>query len=246
MLTAADERVKLAAFVGVKGLLEQHRNDVEILAKTRELRTVLAADEARGSHMLDAARETFKRSVVVANYQPLLDVARLMFRALVKPAAARPGNPCDGSRHPTRGGPDGARRPRQLRDMACAPPRPVGPAGASLARCLREVCRILQRGGSVGRDDTGSSAPPSAETARSTIANGHNADPVELVLHAQALLQPLIELGLQIEEPAVTQRGRSSPITQRRESALDMASRHGEGVRSAVAVLLNVEATSDA
>jgi hypothetical protein len=86
----------------------------------------------------------------------------------------------------------------------------------------------------------------SAETARSTITNGYDADPVELVLHAQALLQPLIELGPQIEEPAVTQRWQVLADHAARELALDMASRHGEGVRSAVAVLLNVEATGDA
>lgn len=246
MLTAADGRVDLAAFVGVKGLLEQHRNDAEILAKTRELRTVLAADESRGSHLLDAARETFKRSVVVANYRPLLDVARLMFRALVKPAAADPAIRVTGV---------GIQRAADLMALAgLGNPETwrallLGLSGRPGLRWQDACGRFAGYCNEVGRSDATTPVRVlllSAETARSTIANGHDADPVELVLHAQALLQPLIELGPQIEEPAVTQRWQVLADHAARELALDMASRHGEGVRSAVAVLLNVEATSDA
>jgi len=86
----------------------------------------------------------------------------------------------------------------------------------------------------------------STEIVCSTMKNGHNTDPVELVLHAQDLLQPLIELGPQTEEPAVTQRWQILADHCARELALDLASHHGEGVRAAVAVLLSLEATSDA
>jgi DNA helicase HerA-like ATPase len=245
-LTAADGRVDLAAFVGVKGILEQHRNDAEILAKTRELRTVLAADESRGSHLLDAARETFKRSVVVANYRPLLDVARLMFRALVKPAAADPAIRVTGV---------GIQRAADLMALAgLGNPETwrallLGLSGRPGLRWQDACGRFAGYCNEVGRSDATTPVRVlllSAETARSTIANGYDADPVELVLHAQALLQPLIELGPQIEEQAVTQRWQVLADHAARELALDMASRHGEGVRSAVAVLLNVEATSDA
>lgn len=246
MLAAADGRVDLAAFVGVKGLLEQHRNDTEILAKTRELRTVLAAEEPCGSHLFDAARETFKRSVVVANYRPLLDVARLMFRALVKPAAVDTAISVTGV---------GIQRAADLMALAgLGSPEKwrallLGLSGRPGLRWQDACGRFAGYCNEVGRSDATTPVRVlllSAETAHSTMAKGYHADPVELVLHAQALLQPLIELGPQTEEPAVTQRWQVLADHTARELALDIASRHGDEVRAAVAVLLNVEATSDA
>jgi len=243
-LSTADGRVDLAAFVGVKGLLEQHRNDAEILAKTRALRTVLAADESRGNHLLDAAQEMFKQRVIVANYQPLLDVARLMFRALVTPAAADPavrvtavGIQCASDLMALAG----VGNPETWRALL------LGISGRPGLRWQDACGRFAGYCSEVGRSDATTPIRVlllSAETARGAIANGHSVDPVELVLHAQALLQPLIELGSQTEEPAVTQRWQVLADHAVRELTLDMASRYGEGVRTAVAALLSVEATS--
>ena len=246
MLTAADGRVDLAAFVGVKGLLEQHRNDAEILEKTRSLRTALAANESLGSQLLDAALETFKRSVVVANYRPLLDVARLMFRALVKPAAADPAIRMTGV---------GIKRAADLMALAGLGNREtwrsllLGLSGQPGLRWHDACDRFAAYCNEVGRSDATTALRVlllSAELARSTVAYGHDADPVELVLHAQRLLQPVIELGPQAEELAVTRRWQVFADHAARNLALDMASRHGEGARSAVAALLSLEDTNDA
>jgi hypothetical protein len=245
VLSAADGSVELAAFVGVKGLLEQHRNDAELLAKTRELRAVLATAEPSERHLLDAARETFKRSIVVASYGPLLDVARLMFRALVKPAAADPAIRVTGV---------GIQRAADLMALAgLGSPETwrallLGLSGRPGLRWQDACGRFAAYCNEVGRSDATTPVRVlllSAEAARSTM-NGQSEDPVELVLHAQALLQPLIELGPQTEEPAVTQRWQVLADHSTRELTLDLASRHGEDVRAAVAALLNVEATSDA
>lgn len=246
VLAAADGRVELASFAGVKCLLEQHRNDPDILVKTRDLRTVLAMGESNGGHLLDAVRETFKRSVVVANYRPLLDVARLMFRALVKPAAADPklhvtgiGIKCAADLLALAG----LGNPEAWRVLL------LGLSGRPGLRWQDACDKFAGYCNEVGRSDATTPLRVlllSAETARSTVANRRNVDPVELVLHAKTLIKPLIELGPQVEEPTVTQRWQVLADHVGRKLALDMALCHGAELRSAVEILLNVEVTSDA
>ena len=246
LLSTANEKVDLAAFVGVKGLLEQHHNDAELLAKTLALRTVLAVEKPRGAQLLAAAQEIFKQKIIMATYQPLLDVARLMFRALVKPAGVSPL---------IRVTAVGVQRAADLMALAGVGDSERWRAlllGLSSQPGLRwqDACeRFTAYCNQVGRLDATTPLRVlllSINTARNTMEKEFSTDPVELVFHAQALLQPLIELGPQTEDSAVTQRWQILADHVVRELALDMATRHGEKVHVAVAKLLNVEAASHA
>lgn len=248
ILTAADGKVQLAAFVGVKALLNHHSNDAEVIARTRRLREVLAAPQPRDAGLREAAQEIFRRSVVSANYRPLIDLARLMFRALVGTAAPDPTIRVTGA---------GIQRTADLLALSGLG-RPDGwrallvRLSGSSGLCWEEACgrftAYCKEAG--GADET---APLrvllrwiGTEGEHSTMMGVNNPDPVDLVLRVQALLQQLIEPAPKGEEPARTRRWQIFADHCARELAFDLASGHSEGARNAVAALLNTEITGHA
>ncbi len=198
ILDASGVKMDLAGFVGAKAQLGVHRSDPEALARTQELRTVIAEMPVRPERLLAAARNTFASGIALANYSPLMNVARLMFRALLQPAGPDPKLRVVGP---------GLRRAADLLGRAGTGSGPkwcallLGLVGTPGQR-WREACtRFEEYCREIGRSDV--TAPLrvllllSAEAARGApqIAEGVRAiEPVEVVLQTQALLRPIIEL----------------------------------------------------
>ena len=91
LLTSSRGDTELAGFVGLKVHLFAFRDDPQAAVRTQDLRAALAGP-VDAAKLVAAARSAYRSSVAPRNEAALLDVERLVFRALAAaPSPERPG-----------------------------------------------------------------------------------------------------------------------------------------------------------
>ncbi len=252
LLGAAGRKTDLAAFVGLKLHLESTRNDAKAFEQTRAFRALVARRCLVEQDLLHAAKNLYAAAIALGNHRPLLEVAKLMFHALLEPAAPDPQ---------LRVVALGIRRAADLLAIAG-----VGEASTWRALLLgltgtpgarwRDVCRqFCGYCCVVGREDvsvpirvliklcdevaTGGSL---SEEGPSTVT-----DPMELVLRTQRLAAPVIGWPpSDATDKELAQRWRVLVDHLTRELALDYAKDVGPDAVALVQELLSFGRSGDA
>jgi hypothetical protein len=251
VLAAAGGKPELAGFVGVKTQLEAYRNDPDALARTQELRAAVAEHPREPEKLLVAARSIFAVSIALANYTPLLSVSRLMFRALLLPSAPDPRARVMGL---------GLQRAAELLslsgfgDVSRWRTLLLGVAGAPGPRWRDACSRFETHCHEVGRSDL--TAPlrillvfcaEAAKRGSLSAPAGRAVEPIEVVLQAQELLQPVVALGDgDSADPELMRRWQVLVEHLTREFALDLAARSGDTVATGVRELFSQGSVEDA
>ena len=244
LTSAARQDLELAAFVGAKRLIDTHRNDEDIICKTHKLRTAHAAGGWENNRNLRAhASDAFNRNCVARDYVPLLNIACLMIHALIIRSSKKLRIEITGV---------GIRRACDILARAG-----IGRAEAWQKIMLNlvyatgdrysEACDMLaEYCAEQGRTDV--TVPIReillylAKTAHSAMAGECSSTPVELVLCAQSIVEPLFDRVLEVAQADDVLRARALADRLIRDLSIDFALvQCGAQMGAEIAQLLAVE-----